>query len=208
MQHTFRSGLDRGNFPNAVQPSPPQPSTVGSAPTEIRAIMATATAALASDPGLGNSYGQNGNNYVRVATPMAATASGTAVATGRVGNPSYGSERRRWPRWQHLRRSQRLWPIRLWAGNRGPQATGRPQQYGGTQRVCPGPIRTYGGQQAYAGGQQPMAEREQPPVLRLLVGRLQPSAAELRHASRLRRQQRQPYRAPHRATARDDKSLL
>ncbi len=128
-QHnTFRSGLDRGNFPNAIHPAP------HSFNGENLAIGNHGNFGNRNGGyGAGNGYTYSrGNGYQSSSKTGGGYGQrgGNGQAYGQAGSAyGYGAE------------------------SRGPQATGRPQQpYGGTQQYAQGRAGTYGGsQKAYAG---------------------------------------------------------
>ncbi len=175
-QHnTFRSGLDRGNFPNAIHPAPHN-FTGGNRALGNQDNFGNRNGAYGTGDGYtynrGNSYQSSGN------TNGAYGPRGNGTAYGQNGSP-YGHTNAYGSGYGSISRGpQPTGSPQQYAGNsqysRAPQATGRPQPYGGAQTVRPGPTRRL---------------RRRPAGLRGLFRHLQPPAAELRHASRLRRRQ-------------------
>ena len=181
MQHTFRSGLDRGNFPNAIHPSPHGFSTAEITPAAIRAILETATASgsVRALP-----------CPARTATTLRVAAMDTASPTAAMGSvPALQArpERRQFRSRQHLRPSQRLWKRSRQSWTTSYRATATIRR---NPAVRPGPFRNL--RRSASLRRWPAAlwrRNEQPPILRLLVGQLHSPITELRHATRLRWQQ-------------------
>ena len=128
-QHNaFRSGLDRGNFPNAVHPAPRN--------------FSGGDRAYGNHGNFGNrngGYGYRSSGGTYGASSQRNGGSGYGEAYGQNGG-AYGRSNGQ--------------PNSAYAyGNRGPQATGRPQQpYGGTQTFAQGSRpSTYGGSQQATG---------------------------------------------------------
>ena len=118
--HTFRSGLDRGNFPHA-----------------IRVGAGNFNGGNRAGGGQGNFGNRNGGFGQRPGSPV----SGQNGANFARGGNNYGGQPRS--------------AFGYGSSMRGPQATGSPQQYGGTQQFAQGRSGAYGsGQQAYTGRQQ------------------------------------------------------
>ena len=141
--NTFRSGLDRGNFPHAIRSAP--------------GTFNGGNRAYGRNQGnLGNrngGYDGAGNGYTH-SRENGYTSSGNSIGTyGQRGGNGYG---RAYGQNGSVdgRSNGYSQPNSAYAyANRGPQATGRPQQpYGGTQRYAQGRAGAYGdGQQAYPG---------------------------------------------------------
>jgi len=135
-QHnTFRSGLDRGNFPNAIHPAPH------------------------TFNGENRGYGNQGNFGNRNGGYGAANGNtynhGNAFQSSGNTNGGYG-QRNGYGSGSTNRGPQPTGNPQQYAGNsqysRAPQATGRPQPYGGGQQYTQGRAGAYGGgQQAYGG---------------------------------------------------------
>ena len=151
-QHTFRSGLDRGNFPHATHPSQ---HALGGGSRGFGYLGNSGnrnggygggygSTFGRSNPGggsiynHGNGYQSSGNTYGGYGQ-RAMAATGLAARTG----ASTGAT---------TAMASRMGDRDLEAISRGPQATGRPQPYGGAQPYGQGRSGGYAGrQQAYAG---------------------------------------------------------
>ena len=148
-QHnTFRSGLDRGNFPHAIRVGGGN-FNGGNRAGVGQGSFGNRNGGFGQRPGSPVS-GQNGSNFARGGNGYGGQHNGAFGQ--RPGSPVSGQNGSNFARGGNSYRGQSSGGYGSGAGMRGPQATGRPQQYGGTQQFAQGRSGAFGnGQQAYGG---------------------------------------------------------